>query len=121
MFRVLLSRLRAMFRAHELDEELDQELSAHLDMLRERFIRQGMDPTEAFYAARRQFGGVTQVRQDLRQLRALPPVDVVLRDIRHASRRLWRSKRFTASATLTLALGVGATTAVFAVLDTVVL
>jgi predicted permease len=121
MFRVLLSRIRATFRTRQLDEELDEELRAHLDMLQERFVLRGMEPKEAFYAARRQFGGVTQVRQDLRQRRALPLVDVLLQDIRHASRRLWRSKRFTASAALTLALGVGATTAVFAVLDTVVL
>jgi predicted permease len=121
MFRVLLSRIGATFRRRQLDEELDEELRAHLEMLQERFIRRGMEPKEAFYAARRQFGGVTQVRQDLRQRRALPLVDVLAQDIRHASRRLRRSKRFTACAALTLALGVGATTAVFAVLDTVVL
>jgi len=121
MFRVLLSRIRATFRKRQLDEESDEELRTHLDMLQERFIRRGMEPQEAFYAARRQFGGVTQVRQDLRQRRALALVDLLLQDIQHASRRLRRSKRFTACAALTLALGVGATTAVFAVLDTVVL
>jgi predicted permease len=121
MFRVLLSRIWATFRKHQLDDEVDEELQAHLDMLQERFIRRGMEPKEASYAARRQFGGLTQVRQDLRQRRGLPLIDVLLQDIRHASRRLRRSKRFTAFAALTLALGVGATTAVFAVLDTVVL
>jgi len=121
MFRAVFSRIRATFRRRQLDEELDEELRSHLDMLQERFIRRGMTPQEAFYAARRQFGGVTQVTQDLRQRRALPLVDVLVQDIRHACRRLRRSKRFTACAALTLALGVGATTAVFAVLDTVVL
>jgi predicted permease len=121
MLRVLLSRIRAAFRTRQLDDELDEELRAHLDMLQERFMRLGMDREEAFYAARRQFGGATQVREDLREQRALPMLDVLLQDIRHARRRLRRSKRFTACAALTLALGIGATTAVFAVLDTVVL
>src|SRR5262245_7367287 len=121
MFRALFSRIRATFRRDRLDEEFDEELRSHLDMLQDRFIRRGMEPSEAFYAARRQFGGVTQVRQDQRRRRALPVVDVLLQDIRHASRRLRRSKRFTACAALTLALGVGSTSAVFAVLDTVLL
>jgi hypothetical protein len=121
MLRVLLSRIRATFRGRHLDEEADEELRAHLDLLQERFIRRGMDPNEAYYAARRQFGGVTQIKQDLRDRRALPLFDVLLRDLQHAGRRLRRSKQFTACAALTLALGVGATTAVFAVLDAVVL
>jgi predicted permease len=121
MLRMLLSRIWGTFRKHRLDEEFDEELRAHLDMLQERFIRRGMEPTEAFYAARRQFGGVTQVKQDLQERRALPLIDVLVQDIRHAFRQLRRSKRFTASAAVTLALGIGATTAVFAVIHTVIL
>ena len=90
-------------------------------MLAERFIRQGMDPAEAYYAARRQFGGVTQMIEDLRERRALPPLDVMVQDIRHGIRQLRRAKWFTASCAATLALGIGASTAVFAVLNTVVL
>src|SRR4029450_13949455 len=119
MLRVLLSRIWGTLRKHRLDDEFDEELRAHLDMLQERFIRRGMEPEEAFYAARRQFGGVTQVKQDLRLRRALPVIDALLQDMRLALRRLNRSKRFTACAALVLALGIGATTAVFAVLDTV--
>src|SRR3954468_2651918 len=121
MFRVLLSRLRATFRDQPSDNETDEELRAHLDMLQERFIRRGMEPKEAFYAARREFGGVTQLQQDLRERRGLPVVELIARDIRHALRRLGTSRQFTTGAALTLALGVGATTAVFAVLDAVVL
>jgi hypothetical protein len=121
MLRVLLSRIRGTFSKRRMDEEFDQELRAHLDMLQERFIRRGMEPVEAFYAARRQFGGLAQVKQDLRDRRTLPFIDLLVQDIRHAFRQLRRSKRFTASAALTLALGIGATTAVFAVLHTVVL
>ena len=121
MLRGLLSRIRGTFGRRRIDQEVDEEVRQHLDMLQQRFMRRGMDPVEAFHAARRQFGGVTQVKEDLRERRSLPRVDVLAQDIRHAFRRLRRTKRFTASAALTLALGIGATTAVFAVLDTVVL
>jgi predicted permease len=121
MLRAAFSRICGTFRRRRLDEEFDQEVRGHLDMLAERFIRNGMDPAEAFWAARRQFGGVTQVKENLRERRALPPLDVLARDVRHAFRQLRKAKGFTASAALTLALGIGATAAVFAVLDAVVL
>ncbi len=121
MLRALLSRIAGTFRRHRLEEEFDEEIREHLRMLQDRFIRRGMEPTEAHYAARRQFGGETQVKQDLRERRALAPLEMMVQDIRYAFRQLRRSKRFTASAALTLALGIGATTAVYAVLDTVVL
>ena len=121
MLRVLLSRIVGTFRRRRLEDEFDDEVRAHLEMLQARFIRGGMDPADACDAARRQFGGVTQVKQDQRERRALPLVDVLTQDIRHAFRRLGRSKRFGASAVLTLALGIGATTTVFAALHAVVL
>ncbi|HWR52501.1 MAG TPA: ABC transporter permease [Bryobacteraceae bacterium] len=120
MLREALSRIRGTFRRRRLDDEFDDEVRAHLDMLTDRFIARGMDPEEAFYAARRQFGGVTQVRQHQHDRRALP-FDVLAQDVRHAFRQLGNAKGFTASAALTLALGIGASTAVFAVLDAVVL
>jgi putative ABC transport system permease protein len=121
MMRRFVSRIAGAFRKGRLDEEFDEEVREHLEMLQERFIRRGMAPAEAFYAARRQFGGVTRVTQDVREGRGLPLIDALLRDIRHAFRRLWRSKQFALAASLTLALGIGATTAVFAVLHAVVL
>src|SRR5712692_9573049 len=121
MLRAVFSRICGTFQRRRLDEEFDQEVRGHLDMLAERFIRNGMGPAEAFFAARRQFGGVTQVKENLRERRALPPLDVLMQDVRHAFRQLRKAKGFTASAALTLALGIGATTAVFAVLDAVVL
>src|SRR5207245_1666576 len=104
-----------------LDEEFDDEVRGHLEMLEERFIARGLDPDEAYYAARRQFGGETQVKDDFRERRSLPAIDLLAQDIRHAFRQLGKVKGFTALAALTLALGIGASTAVFAVLDTVVL
>ena len=121
MLRILLVRMAAAFRRCRLDAEFDEELREHLDMLKGRFMRGGMSEDEAFYAARRQFGGVTRLTQDLRERRGLPVVDAAVRDIRHAFRRLGRSKLFTLGASLTLALGIGATTAVFAIVHAVVL
>ncbi len=121
MLRRVLSRILGTFRRRRLDEEFDEEVRAHLDMLARRFMSQGLEPAEARYAARRQFGGVMQMKQDLRERCALPPLDVLVQDIRHAFRQLRKAKGFTASAALTLALGIGASTAVFAVLNTVVL
>ncbi len=121
MLRAVLSRIFGTFHRRQLDDEFDEEVREHLNMLVERFIARGMDPAEAFYAARRQFGGVTQMKEHLRDRRALPPFDVLVQDARHAFRQLRNAKWFTVSAALTLALGVGASTAVFAVLDTVVL
>ena len=121
MLRALLSRVAATFGRRRLDREIDEEVQNHLALLEERFTRQGMRPTEAFYAARRQFGGVTQMKDELRERRALPPLDVIIQDARHAFRQLQKARWFTASAALTLALGIGASTAIFAVLDAVVL
>ena len=121
MFRRLLARIMGTFRRRRLEDEFDEEVRLHLEMLAERFAGQGIEPREAFYAARRQFGGVTQVKENHRDRRALPPVDVLVQDFRHAFRQLRKTKGFTASAAITLALGIGACTAIFAVLDTVVL
>src|SRR6266498_1986028 len=121
MLRVLLSRVRATLRRSRLDDELDDELREHLAMLQERFVRNGMDPSEAFYAARRQFGGVTQVKEQLMERRTMPLAEDVARDVRHAARGLWRSPGFSLTVILTLALGIGGNTAVFSVVDQLLL
>ncbi len=121
MLRAMLSRIQASFRPHQLNQEFDEEIQTHLDLLAERFIRQGMDPVEAVYAARRQFGGVTQMKQELRERRVLLSLDVLIHDVKHAFRQMRTAKWFTVSSSLTLALGIGASAAVFSVLDTVVL
>src|SRR5215469_9421088 len=121
MLRAMLSRMAATFRRRRLDQDFNEEVQDHLNLLEERFIRQGVARNEAFYAARRQFGGVTQMKEELRERRALPPLDLLLQDVLHAFRQLRKARWFTASAALTLALGIGASTAIFAVLDVVVL
>src|SRR5260370_31158162 len=121
MLRALFSRVAATFRRRRLDQEFDEEVHDHLNLLEERFIRQGMQPNEAFYAARRQFGGVTQMKEELRERRALPPLGLLFQDVRPALRQLRKARWFTASAALTLALGACANTAVFSVADAVAL
>src|ERR1039457_6999311 len=78
MLRELLSRIAGTFRRGRLDEEFKDEVQAHLEMLTECFISRGMDPVAASYAARRQFGGVTQMEENLRERHALPPLDVLV-------------------------------------------
>jgi putative ABC transport system permease protein len=110
-----------MIRHRQADRDFDDEATVHLEMLTERFVAQGMSSEEAHFAARRQFGGMTQMKDNLREMRTLPMFETLIRDFRHACRQLARTKGFTAGAALTLALGIGASTAVFAVLDAVVL
>ncbi len=121
MLRVLFSRLLGMTRHHQMDQDFDDEVNVHMEMLTERFVAQGMSPEEAHFAARRQFGGMTQMKNDLRGMRTLPAFEANIRDFRHAWRQLARAKGFTVATALTLALGIGASIAVFAVLDAVVL
>ncbi len=117
--RVLTSRLLGLFRKRRLDENLDAELRAHLQLLVDENIRRGMNAEEARCAARREFGGVEQTKEAYRDQRGFLLVDSVLQDSRFALRMLTRTPGFTCVAILTLGLGIGATTAVFSVVDRV--
>ena len=121
MLRVLLSRVRATFHRSRLDDELDDELREHLAMLQERFVRSGMDPSEAFYAARRQFGGVTQVKEQHRDVRGFRLLEDLGVDLRYAIRQVKRSPGFAVLAVLSLGLSIGANTSIFSALNSVLL
>ncbi len=115
--QTIIRILRALFRKEQMDQEMDEEMRFHLEMRTRKNLEAGMSAEEARYRALRCFGGLEQVKGICRDLRGVGWIEALWRDVRFGLRLLGKNPGFTAVATLTLALGIGANTAIFSFLD----
>jgi len=121
MLNKLRLRLRALFFKSRLEEELDEEVRFHLEREIEENIARGMSPEEARMAALRSFGGVERVKEESRDERGIRFLEEVWQDLRYGARMLMKQPGFALIAVITLALGIGANTAVFTLINALLL
>jgi predicted permease len=121
MLSDLLIRLRALLRRSTVESELDDEMRFHFEQLVEKFVQSGLSATEARRRAQVEFGGFEQVKEGCRDARGTQFLESLAQDVRYGVRSMLRTPGFTAIAVFTLALGIGANTAIFSVFDSILL
>jgi predicted permease len=119
--RVIAARLAAFLSTRRREAELNDEIQAHLDLLMQENIRAGMSVEDARAAAHREFGGVEQIKETYRDQRGLPFLETIAQDIRYAMRTFRRSPGFVIAVVLSLSLGIGVNSAIFTVLNALML
>jgi len=119
--RIFIHRLCGLFLKRKMERELEEEIRSHLEMQIEDNLRQGMSPEDARRGARLRFGGVEQVKEAYRDKGRLGWVESLRQDLRYAIRSLFRNPIFSVVALLTLAIGIGSTTAIFSVVHALLL
>jgi hypothetical protein len=109
------------FRCNDADAQLRSELASYLEHAAEEFIARGMDPQAARAAAHRKLGNATRVCEEVYRMNTISLLEETARNVHFSVRALRKSPAFAAAATLTIAIGIGANTAVFSVVDGVLL
>jgi putative ABC transport system permease protein len=118
---MLRSFFQTLFRKKRFEQELDEELAAYLEQTTAENIRRGMSPEAALQKARGDLGGMERVKENVRGVRVGVSLDILLKDVRYALRQLAIAPGFASMAILTIALGIGATTAIYSVVDATLL